>query len=393
MTMKKRVVVGLSGGVDSSVAAYLLLQQGYEVIGMFMKNWHDDSVTISKECPWLDDSNDAMIVAQHLGIPFQAIDLSEEYKARIVDYMFAEYQRGRTPNPDVLCNREIKFDVFLNNALKLGADFVATGHYARKDEIVKDGKTYYRLLSGKDGNKDQSYFLCQLTQEQLSRSLFPIGELLKPEVRAIAKERDLVTAGKKDSQGLCFVGKVHLPEFLQQRLKPKKGKVVDLPATSPAFSNGHAKDDFAALALPYKLNADEGRVVGEHNGAHYYTIGQRKGLNLGGHPKPLFVIGTDTEQNIIYTGMGEDHPGLYRHGLFIPSPDEHWVREDQKLVAGESRRYLARIRYRQPLDHCTLHKTEEGLYVIFDKPQKSVTPGQFAAWYDGEELVGSGIIS
>lgn len=390
--MKKRVVVGLSGGVDSSVAAYLLLQQGYDVIGMFMKNWHDDSVTISKECAWLDDSNDAMIVAQHLGIPFQAIDLSEEYKARIVDYMFAEYQRGRTPNPDVLCNREIKFDVFLNNALKLGADFVATGHYARKDEIAVNGGTTYRLLGGKDPNKDQSYFLCQLTQEQLSRSLFPVGELLKPEVRAIAKELGLVTAEKKDSQGLCFVGKVHLPEFLQQRLQPRKGNVVEIPPTAPAFRNGYDADDLTAITEPYKLSADDGKIVGEHNGAHYYTVGQRKGLNLGGHAKPLFVIGTDTDENIIYTGMGEDHPGLYRRGLFIPSADEHWVREDQKLPVGESRRYLARIRYRQPLRYCTLHKRYDGLYIIFDEPQKSITPGQFAVWYDGQELIGSGVI-
>ena len=391
--MKKRVVVGLSGGVDSSVAAYLLQEQGYEVIGMFMKNWHDDSVTLSNECPWLDDSNDAMIVAQHLGIPFQAIDLSEEYKSRIVDYMFAEYQRGRTPNPDVLCNREIKFDVFLNNALKLGADYVETGHYVRRGEIQKDGKTFYRLLSGKDGNKDQSYFLCQLTQEQLSRSLFPIGELLKPEVRAIAKKLGLVTAEKKDSQGLCFVGKVHLPEFLQQRLQPKKGVVVELPSGARAFQNGFDSTDLVALTTPFKLEAGEGKVVGEHNGAHYYTIGQRKGLNLGGHAKPLFVIGTDTTDNIIYTGMGEDHPGLYRQGLFIPAADEHWVREDLRPDAGGSVRYQARIRYRQPLDPCTLHRKAEGLYLIFDKPQKSITPGQFAAWYDGEELIGSGVIS
>ncbi len=357
-----------------------------------MRNWHDDTVTISNECPWIDDSNDAMIVAQHLGIPFQAIDLSEEYKRRIVDYMFAEYQRGRTPNPDVLCNREIKFDVFLNNALKLGADFVATGHYARKGELHQNGNTVYQLLSGKDTNKDQSYFLCQLTQEQLSRSLFPVGELSKPEVRAIAKKIGLVTADKKDSQGLCFVGKVHLPEFLQQRLQPRKGNVIDIPATATAFSNGFNDDDLTALAAPYVLSEDDGKVVGEHNGAHYYTIGQRKGLHLGGHPKPLFVIGTDTERNVIYTGMGEDHPGLYRRGLLIPNADEHWVRDDLKMKVGESRRYLARIRYRQRLDHCTLHKSEDGLYIIFDKPQKSITPGQFAVWYDGEELVGSGVI-
>lgn len=390
--MKKRVVVGLSGGVDSSVAAYLLQQEGYDVIGMFMKNWHDDSVTISPECPWLDDSNDAMIVAQHLGIPFQAIDLSAEYKARIVDYMFAEYQRGRTPNPDVLCNREIKFDVFLSNALKLGADFVATGHYVRKDSFEKNGESVHRLLSGKDRNKDQSYFLCQLTQQQLSRALFPVGERLKPEVRAIARKAGLVTAEKKDSQGLCFVGKVHLPDFLQQKLQPKKGQVIEVPSSADIFRNGYAADDFAALTSPYPLRATCGNVVGDHNGAHYYTIGQRKGLKIGGHPKPLFVIGTDTRENIIYTGMGEDHPGLYRSGLFISASDEHWVREDLKLAEGESRKYLARIRYRQPLDSCTLHKRREGIYIIFDRPQKSVTPGQFAAWYDGEELVGSGVI-
>jgi tRNA-specific 2-thiouridylase len=389
----KRVVVGLSGGVDSSVTAYLLKEQGYEVIGMFMKNWHDDSVTISNECPWLDDSNDAMIVAQHLDIPFQAIDLSKEYKERIVDYMFAEYQSGRTPNPDVLCNREIKFDIFLNTALKLGADFVATGHYARKSQITKDGKTTYRLLAGKDPNKDQSYFLCQLKQEQLSKALFPIGELLKPEVRAIAKRAGLATAEKKDSQGLCFVGKVHLPDFLQQRLEPKKGKVVEIPAGSVAFKNGFEENDLAGLSKAYDLAPDQGDVVGDHNGAHFYTIGQRRGLNIGGFEKPLFVIGTDTKKNIIYTGMGEDHPGLYRRGLAVPKEDVHWVRPDQSLQPGESRRYDARIRYRQPLEGCMLHQKDDTLYIIFDRPQRGVTPGQFAAWYDEEELIGSGVIS
>ena len=389
----KRVVVGLSGGVDSSVAAYLLLQQGYEVIGMFMKNWHDDSVTISKECPWLDDSNDAMIVAQHLGIPFQAIDLSKEYKERIVDYMFAEYQRGRTPNPDVLCNREIKFDIFLSAAMKIGANYVATGHYARKSETTVNGKTVYQLLSGKDPNKDQSYFLCQLTQQQLSKSLFPIGELLKPEVREIARRIGLVTADKKDSQGLCFVGKVHLPEFLQQRLEPRKGKVVEIPGNASIFKNGYAADDLAAISAPYALAPELGEVIGEHKGAHYYTIGQRKGLNLGGYDKPLFVIGTDTKENLIYTGMGEDHPGLYRKGLFIATEDIHWVREDLQMSPGEHRQYVARVRYRQPLVRCTLHRSDEGLYIIFDDAQKSITPGQFAAWYDGEELIGSGVIS
>lgn len=391
--MKGRVVVGLSGGVDSSVTAYLLKEQGYEVIGMFMKNWHDDSVTISNECPWLDDSNDAMIVAQHLGIPFQAIDLSKEYKERIVDYMFAEYQAGRTPNPDVLCNREIKFDIFLNTALKLGADFVATGHYARKGEFTENGKTTYRLLSGKDPNKDQSYFLCQLKQEQLAKALFPIGELLKPEVRDIARKAGLVTAEKKDSQGLCFIGKVHLPDFLQQRLESKKGKVIEVPATSSAFKNGFAEDDLISISANYELKSTDGEVVGDHNGAHFYTIGQRRGLNIGGYEKPLFVIGTDTTKNIIYTGMGDDHPGLYRKGLAVINADVHWIRPDMKLKSGESKKYLARIRYRQPLESCTLYQKENTLYIIFDRPQRGVTPGQFAAWYENDELIGSGVIS
>jgi tRNA-specific 2-thiouridylase len=386
-----RVVVGLSGGVDSSVAAYLLKEQGYDVVGIFMKNWHDDSVTISKECPWLDDSNDAMIVAQHLGIPFQAIDLSGPYKERIVDYMFAEYQRGRTPNPDILCNREIKFDIFLSTALKLGAQFVATGHYARKESTVVNGQTVYRLLAGKDANKDQSYFLCQLTQEQLSRSLFPLGELSKPEVRAIAARIGLITAGKKDSQGLCFIGKVHLPEFLQQRLKPKKGSVVEVPADSEIFRRPlDGKEE--ELSRPYALTPSSGRVVGEHNGAHYFTIGQRRGLNIGGLPEPLFIIGTDTESNIVYAGMGEDHPGLFRKGLFVRSSDVHWIRPDRALGPGDSARYQARIRYRQPLEWCTLFRMPEGMYVIFDQPQRGVTPGQFVAWYDGDELLGSGVI-
>jgi tRNA-specific 2-thiouridylase len=334
-----------------------------------------------------------MIVAQHLGIPFQAIDLSQQYKERIVDYMFAEYQRGRTPNPDVLCNREIKFDIFLNAALKLGADYVATGHYARRDEIERNGQKIYRLLAGKDPNKDQSYFLCQLTQQQLSKALFPVGELLKPEVREIAKKAGLATANKKDSQGLCFVGKVHLPEFLQQRLEPKKGKAIVIPDDAVIYSNGQSLDDLVHLTQPYTYSPELGTVVGEHNGAHYYTIGQRKGLNIGGQAKPLFVIGTDTVQNIIYMGNGEDHPGLYRKGLFIPNKDEHWIREDLKLTSGESRQYLARIRYRQSLEACTLYKREEGLYIVFNRPQKAITPGQFAAWYDGDELIGSGVIS
>jgi len=390
--MKKRVVVGLSGGVDSSVAAYLLKEQGYEVIAMFMKNWHDDSVTISNECPWLDDSNDAMIVAQQLGIPFQTIDLSVEYKERIVDYMFAEYERGRTPNPDILCNREIKFDIFLKAALKLGADYVATGHYARKAETLVDGKTVYQLLAGKDPNKDQSYFLCQLSQEQLAKALFPVGELLKPDVRAIARKAGIATAEKKDSQGLCFIGKVHLPDFLQQQLKPKKGRVIEVPASSTVFAGAETAVALEEVSQSWSLTPETGEVVGEHQGAHFYTIGQRRGLNIGGFERPLFVIGTDTKENILYTGMGEDHPGLYRRGLFLGHED-HWVRGDRNLKVGESRWHQARIRYRQPLEECTIHRRKEGIYIVFDRPQRGVTPGQFAAWYDGEELIGSGVIS
>lgn len=396
--MKKKVVVGLSGGVDSSVSAYLLQQQGYEVIGLFMKNWHDDSVTISDECPWLDDSNDAMMVANKLGIPFQTVDLSEQYKERIVDYMFNEYERGRTPNPDVLCNREIKFDVFMKIALSLGADYVATGHYCRKGEIEKDGKPIYQLLSGKDNNKDQSYFLCQLTQEQLSKTLFPIGELQKSEVRKIASEQNLVTADKKDSQGLCFIGKVRLPDFLQQKLKPKEGKIIEIEAEkdlysseTPEFSNKQEELDF--LAKKYEYAAEDGKIVGKHQGAHYFTKGQRKGLAVGGTPEPLFVIDTDVVDNVIYTGQGKNHPGIYRKGLFINKDEVHWVRKDLTISTDKTLKVKARIRYRQPLQDATLHQTEAGMYVIFDNPQASITEGQFVAWYEGEELLGSGVIS
>ncbi|MBO0340029.1 MAG: tRNA 2-thiouridine(34) synthase MnmA [Bacteroidota bacterium] len=395
----KKVVVGLSGGVDSSVAAYLLKEQGYDVIGLFMKNWHDDSVTISEECPWLEDSNDALIVAEKLGIPFQTVDLSTEYKERIVDYMFNEYERGRTPNPDVLCNREIKFDVFMKIALQLGADYVATGHYCRRGTIQnEDGTETYQLLSGKDPNKDQSYFLCQLSQEQLAKTLFPIGELLKPEVRKIAAENNLITADKKDSQGLCFVGKVHLPEFLQQKLKPKKGVIVEVPSDAvqfsvavPEFQNEREKLFFQAEKPVY--SESDGKVVGEHQGAHYFTIGQRKGLNVGGTKEPLFVIDTDVDKNIIYTGQGKTHPGLLRNTLFIKEDELHWVRPDLALKVDETMEVMARIRYRQPLQSAKLYKVENGLFVDFKEKQSAITEGQFAAWYINEELIGSGVIS
>lgn len=394
----KRVIVGLSGGVDSSVAAYLLKEQGYEVIGLFMKNWHDDSVTISNECPWLEDSNDAMLVADKLGIPFQVVDLSEQYKERIVDYMFREYELGRTPNPDVLCNREIKFDVFMKIAMELGADFVATGHYCRKSEFDKDEKKVYQLLAGKDNNKDQSYFLCQLSQDQLAKSLFPIGELTKPEVRKIATDLDLVTAEKKDSQGLCFIGKVRLPEFLQQKLKPKEGVIVDIAKNSPIYDREvpEFKDKEEELEFYSKKNIyskEGGKVVGKHQGAHYFTKGQRKGLAVGGTIEPLFVIDTDVIENIIYTGEGKNHPGLYRNVLFVNNDEIHWIRPDLELKEGEEMEVMARIRYRQTLEKARIYKFKNRLYVAFENKQSAITEGQFVAWYQGEELLGSGVIS
>ena len=394
----KRVVVGLSGGVDSSVAAYLLKEQGYEVIGLFMKNWHDDSVTISNECPWLDDSNDAMLVAEKLGIPFQTVDLSEQYKERIVDYMFHEYEKGRTPNPDVLCNREIKFDVFMKIALELGADYVATGHYCRKGVIEKGNKELYQLLAGADVNKDQSYFLCQLSQEQLSKALFPIGELTKPEVREIATKLDLVTAEKKDSQGLCFIGKVKLPDFLQQQLKPKEGVIVEVPKEQDVFNDVETefnsteeKLKYLSRKIEYKIS--DGKIVGKHQGAHYFTKGQRKGLAVGGTVEPLFVIDTDVEENVIYTGQGKEHPGLFKKALFVSNAELHWIREDLKLQIDETMEVLARIRYRQPLQKAILHKVDSGLYVEFKEFQSAITEGQFVAWYIDDELIGSGVIS
>ena len=394
----KRVIVGLSGGVDSSVAAYLLQQQGYEVIGLFMKNWLDDSVTISNECPWLEDSNDAMLVAEKLGIPFQVIDLSEQYKERIVDYMFNEYEAGRTPNPDILCNREIKFDVFLKTALNLEADYVATGHYCRKEMFKKGNTNIYRLLSGIDNNKDQSYFLCQLSQKQLEKSLFPIGELTKSKVRSIAKKLNLITADKKDSQGLCFIGKVRLPEFLQQKLQVKEGDIVNIPNNSiiynrekPLFKN--KEKELAFYAQKYSYKKEYGKIVGKHQGAHFFTKGQRKGLAVGGTKEPLFVIETDITENIIYTGEGKKHKGLFRNTLFIKNKEIHFVREDLRLKEKESLNVKARIRYRQTLEDAALYKVETGMYVQFKNMQSAITEGQFVAWYINDELIGSGVIS
>jgi tRNA-specific 2-thiouridylase len=390
----KRVVVGLSGGVDSSVSAYLLQQQGYEVIGLFMRNWHDETVTLSNDCPWIDDSNDALLIAEQLGIPFQVLDLSKEYKERIVDYMFAEYESGRTPNPDVLCNREIKFDVFLKAALDLGADFVATGHYCQKT-TTEDG--IHHLIAGADPGKDQSYFLCQLSQEQLSRALFPIGHLQKSEVRTIAKEIELVTAEKKDSQGLCFVGKISLPEFLQQKLQVKEGKVIEIDRDTSIYKAYDnllvTEENIQELAKPFTYTPEMGSIVEKHIGAHYYTIGQRKGLHIGGRPFPSFVIGIDTESNTVYSGQTDEHPGLYRWALRIDANEMHWVNPKKEIQIGESKSFAIRIRYRQPLQKGTLIRKENDFYILFEEKQRGITPGQFAAFYENNELIGSGVIA
>ena len=394
-----RIVVGLSGGVDSSVAAYLLKQQGHEVIGLFMRNWNDASVTLEDECPWVEDSNDALLVAQKLGIPFQVIDMSELYKERIVDYMFAEYEKGRTPNPDILCNREVKFDVFLQTALSLGADKVATGHYARVSSFVDErGEEIYQLLAGKDNNKDQSYFLCQLNQNQLSKALFPIGELTKPEVREIAREIGLVTADKKDSQGLCFIGKVSLPTFLQQQLIPKEGEIVEIFSDYKEFHKEKPVfetklDELKYLSKKIKYQKEDGKVIGKHQGAQFFTIGQSKGLGIGGHKESCFIIDRDMENNILFVGEGKNFPGLYRKALKINNDEVHWVREDLRLKNGESMKIKARIRYRQTLEDAVLYQYEEGFFIEFENPQSAIAEGQFAAWYQGEELLGSGVIS
>ncbi len=394
-----KIVVGLSGGVDSSVAAYLLQKQGHEVVALFMRNWNDASVTLEDECPWIEDSNDALMVAQKLGIPYQVIDMSELYKEKIVDYMFDEYKKGRTPNPDVLCNREVKFDVFMKTALSLGAEKVATGHYAQVNSTFdENGKEIFHLLAGADNNKDQSYFLCQLNQDQLSKSLFPIGELTKPEVREIAREMNLVTADKKDSQGLCFIGKVSLPTFLQQQLEPKEGEIVEIfkdfsgfHQEIPEFSSKLEELQFLAQKLNYEKS--DGKVIGKHQGAHYFTVGQSKGLGIGGHKESCFLISRDIEKNIVFVGEGRNFPGLFRSALKIENSEVHWVREDLRLQNGESMKVQARIRYRQTLEEATLYQFEEGLFIEFENPQSAIAEGQFAAWYDGEELLGSGVIA
>lgn len=393
-----KIVVGLSGGVDSSVAAYLLKQQGHDVVGLFMRNWNDASVTLEDECPWIEDSNDALMVAQKLGIPFQVIDMSELYKERIVDYMFEEYEKGRTPNPDVLCNREVKFDAFMDVALSLGAEKVATGHYAQLSSIEKDDETIYRLLAGNDNNKDQSYFLCQLSQDQLSKALFPIGHLTKPQVREIAKEIGLVTADKKDSQGLCFIGKVSLPEFLKQQLQPKEGEIVEIFRDFSGFNQSQPEFQSKQEELEYfsskiKYQKSDGKVIGKHQGAQYYTIGQSKGLGIGGHKESCFVISRDMENNILFVGESHSFPGLYKKALKINNDEVKWIRKDLQLQNGESREVMARIRYRQPLQKAAIYQFEDAFYIEFEEPQSAIAEGQFAAWYDGEETLGSGVIS
>ena len=396
--MNQRVVVGLSGGVDSSVAAWLLKEQGYDVVGLFMINWHDTQGTLSGNCPWEEDVLLARIVAHRLGIPLHTVDLSEEYRKRVVDYMFKEYAQGRTPNPDVLCNREIKFDVFMREAMKLGADYVATGHYCRKTVTrLPDGRELYHLLAGSDTNKDQSYFLCQLSQQQLAKALFPIGHLDKPEVRRIASAQGLATATRKDSQGICFVGKVNLPLFLQQQLAPKQGQIVEVAPDYTGFAAPKLPEDpverARLLAVPYVYTPTCGKVIGTHNGAQFFTIGQRKGLHAGGHVEPVFVLATDISTNTLYVGEGYRHPGLFRRALFVPEADLHWVNGQAMLPVAASGRFQVRIRYRQPLQEAVLYHEPEGMYVVFDRPQRGIAPGQFAAWYTGDELLGSGVIA
>ncbi len=390
--MRKRVVVGLSGGVDSSVAAFLLKEQGYEVTAVFMVNWHDKTGVLKGDCPWDEDVTFAEMVAKKLNIPFHVVDLSGKYRERVVDYMFREYEAGRTPNPDVLCNREIKFDEFFAATEKFKPDFIATGHYCRKEEIEIEGKKVYRLLEGRDPGKEQSYFLCQLSQSQLARTLFPIGHLMKTEVRRIAREQKLASAQKKDSQGICFVGKVDLPTFLQQKLEAKKGKVIEIPVDGFNLIGKTALNGDFSDYQPARYNENDGFITGEHSGAHFYTIGQRKGLNIGGKKEPLFVLQTDTEKNLVYVGQGQDHPGLYRDFLRIRKDDIHWVRPDCSMKTGERRDFMVRIRYRQSLQEAELHKREEGMIVRFRKPQRGIAGGQFAAWYKDGELIGSGII-
>jgi len=398
----KKIAIGLSGGVDSSVAAWILKQQGADLLGLFMVNWRETAGTLSGDCPWEDDVIFAQLIARKLDIPFEVIDLSDSYRKRVIDYMFDEYGAGRTPNPDVLCNREIKFDMFAQAAFERGASHIATGHYCRRETAVVNGVETHRLLTGVDTSKDQSYFLCQLTQQQLASALFPVGYLMKSEVRRIAEENGLITARKKDSQGICFVGKVDLPVFLQQKLESREGVIVEIPVEFEGFNyqlsiiNDQSKninhEKLKSLAAPYCYKPADGKIAGKHNGAHFFTIGQRKGLNVGGMAEPLFVIGIDTKNNVVYAGQGDKHPGLYHSALFVATKNIHWIRPDMEMLAGDVRPMSVRARYRQSLQDATLYRFPEGTYILFDQPQRGITPGQFVAWYDGDELAGSGII-
>lgn len=383
---KIKVVIALSGGVDSSVAALILKEKGYEIIGLFMNNWEENNSPL--KCSWNEDSIHAMIVANKLNIPFQVIEMKNEYEKYILNYMFNEYKSGNTPNPDILCNKKIKFNLFLNIANRLGADYISTGHYVQKKEISIKNKKINCLLTGKDSNKDQSYFLCQLNQYQINKSIFPIGKLTKNQVRDIAKKNNLINALKKESQGLCFVGKIKLSEFLEKKIPKKKGKIIFIDYNSNFYKNKKKINFFTKK----KYKKSDGKFIGYHNGAHFFTRGQRKGISIGGYKKALFVIDTDVKENIIYTGMGKDHPGLYNKFLFIKNKDIHWIREDLTLLNGEKMNVYSRIRYRQPLQKSILHKLKEGMLVKFEKMQYSITPGQFIAWYIENELIGSGVI-
>ncbi|MFA6018053.1 MAG: tRNA 2-thiouridine(34) synthase MnmA [Patescibacteria group bacterium] len=354
--MPKKVLLGMSGGVDSSVSAVLLLEAGYEVIGGFMKNWSENDG--GEECVWRRERRDAMRVAGQLGLKFYTFDFEKEYRQRVYEYMIDEYKAGRTPNPDVLCNKYMKFDLFLKEADALGCDFIATGHYARRIDD-KDGIAH--LYTGVDTNKDQSYFLCQLNQVQIKRSLFPVGNLEKPEVRRIAREHDLFVADKKDSQGICFVGQIDMRQFLEARIAPHSGNIV----------------------------TTDGRVLGQHQGFEFYTIGQRGGLGVGGGT-PLYVVDRKKDTNEVVVALGPDDPALFRSELVAIHISETFPGAIDRV---SGKKIAARIRYRQPLAECEFHRDGEEILVHFSVPQRAMAPGQFAAFYDGEELIGSGVIS
>ncbi|ODP26733.1 tRNA-specific 2-thiouridylase MnmA [Paenibacillus nuruki] len=354
-----RVVVGMSGGVDSSVTALLLKQQGYDVIGIFMKNW-DDTDEFG-HCTAEEDSEDVRRVCEQIGIPYYTVNFEKEYFDKVFTYFLDEYKRGRTPNPDVMCNREIKFGEFLNKAMDLGADYVATGHYARV--VEKDG--VFQLLRGIDNGKDQTYFLNALNQKQLSKTMFPIGHLPKPEVRRIAEEAGLYTAKKKDSTGVCFIGERNFREFLSGYLPAKSGKMIDIAT---------------------------GEVKGDHDGLMYYTLGQRQGLGIGGsgNGNPWFVADKDLDQNILYVVQGDQHPSLYSTGLVASVMN--WIDGSEHAV-GSTLHCVAKFRYRQPDQGVTLTWQADGnVHVQFDEPQKAITPGQAVVFYDGELCLGGGTI-